>query len=53
MVRLVRGKGARKEVIELACMGAVLRRLRSEGGMQHLPGYRRCADPSLARRAST
>ncbi|MBX9608506.1 MAG: hypothetical protein K2Y51_19970 [Gammaproteobacteria bacterium] len=48
MAKLVRGKGARREVIELSRHGAVLREQRSDGDMPRLPGFRRCADAARA-----
>lgn len=48
MAVLERGKGKRKQVVEIVQLGAVLRSQETEGGDQRLPGYRRFTDAAAA-----
>jgi hypothetical protein len=48
VARLERGKGRRKQVIEIVRLGNVLRMQETEAGDARLPGYRRFADAAAA-----
>ena len=48
MATLERGKGKRKQVIEIVRHGRVLRMRETEAGDQRLPGYRVCASEAAA-----
>lgn len=48
MARLERGKGKRKQIIEIVRLGDVLRMQETEAGDARLPGYRRFADDAAA-----
>ena len=48
MATLERGKGKRKQAIEITRHGDVLRMREVEAGDRRLPGYRRCADEAAA-----
>ena len=49
MATLERGKGNRKQIVEIAQLGRVLRKRETEAGDVRLPGYQRFADERAAR----
>src|SRR5688572_23343647 len=48
MAKLERGKGKRKQVMEIVRHGSVLCRLETDAGSARLPGYRRFANEAAA-----
>ena len=51
MAVVERGKGKRKQIIEVVQFGDVLRSQENDAGDERLPGYRRCASDAAARAA--
>jgi hypothetical protein len=51
MAQVERGKGKRKQVIELSVHGTLLRTRENAGGDMRLPGFRRCGSEAAARAA--
>ena len=51
MARMERGKGKRRQIIEIVQLGEVLRHRETDAGDERLPGYRRFATGQAAQAA--